>query len=222
MSLLKKQLGEVQLEAVRCHDLELSTSTLQQEVASLVMVLGGRVYNQLLPAESQETVTARNQAATPLRIIMQHGAAIKGRIIWRTGRCDSINVIPPGLQLRFAFHLQDFIGFDRAEFFIDPNHQGQSNRGGGHADHDRGQDEHVREGIAVDNVLSPLDKDRGGATAHLRHRDVEQDDRGLEDAEAHHLLDQVVPCNEDVEADHQEDPVWLRVAQKSGRPIHQL
>eukprot|EP00964_Phaeocystis_antarctica_P050319 scaffold29206_cov75-Phaeocystis_antarctica.AAC.2 len=25
-----------------------------------------------------------------------------------------------------------------------------------------------------------------------------------------------------VEADHQEDPVWLRVAQKSGRPIHQL
>lgn len=35
VSLLKKQLGEVQLEAVRCHDLELSTSTLQQEVASL-------------------------------------------------------------------------------------------------------------------------------------------------------------------------------------------
>ena len=35
VSLLKKQLGEVQLEAVRCHELELGASALQQEVVSL-------------------------------------------------------------------------------------------------------------------------------------------------------------------------------------------
>jgi hypothetical protein len=35
VSVLKKQLGEVQLEAVRCHELELTTAALQQEVASL-------------------------------------------------------------------------------------------------------------------------------------------------------------------------------------------
>ena len=33
--MLKKQLGEVQLEAVRCQELELGAAALQQEVASL-------------------------------------------------------------------------------------------------------------------------------------------------------------------------------------------
>ena len=35
VSVLKKQLGEVQLEAVRCQELELGAAALQQEVASL-------------------------------------------------------------------------------------------------------------------------------------------------------------------------------------------
>ena len=35
MSVLKKQLGEVQLEAVRCQELELGAAAMQQEVASL-------------------------------------------------------------------------------------------------------------------------------------------------------------------------------------------
>jgi hypothetical protein len=97
----------------------------------------------------------------------------------------------------------DLILLDAAVGLVDAHHQGKAERERGHADHDGGEDEHVREGVGVE--LETLLDDRRGAAEDLAGRDVEEVDGGLEDAQADQLLHQVAAGDHDVHAGHQQD-----------------
>ena len=99
VSLLKKQLGEVQLEAVRCHDLELSTSTLQQEVASLREELAR---SEERGREERKEHCAAQVATLRVRVRVRVRAATSARsIAWRNC-CGNLS---PSLSLRLSLSL---------------------------------------------------------------------------------------------------------------------
>ena len=76
---------------------------------------------------------------------------------------------------------QDLVLLDGAVGLADAHDQREAERERRHADHDRGEDQHVRQRIRIDR--EGVAEDRRGAADQLARRDVEQVDRGLEDAQ---------------------------------------
>ena len=70
----------------------------------------------------------------------------------------------------------DLVFLDGAVGLVDAHDQGQAERGGGDADDDGGEDQHVGQRIGID-VEARMQDGRGSA-ADLAHGDVEQEDRG--------------------------------------------
>ena len=98
------------------------------------------------------------------------------RSILRAGRCDR----------RFVL-FENLVFFDRVVGFANAHDQCETERQGRHADHDRGEDQDVRQRVRID--LELVGDDRGGAREQFCRRDVQQIDGGLENTQADELLE---------------------------------
>src|SRR5688572_20495342 len=120
--------------------------------------------------------------------------------------------------------LVDLVGLDGAVAALDVDDQRERDGQHADADDDRREDEDVRQRVvvrALELLCAVLDggPHRGGAAVDHGHRDVVEEDAGLEQPEGDRLFDQVRLGDHAVQADHHQqdvDPVVVD-AEHAGR-----